>query len=510
MIGALRTRSRSAAVWVARLALASLVLVACAPGELRVEGGSPDRSDVAAADRPGEPCALDLDCAGSKVCLGGTCQDDPCTPDACAAGQECQAACVPSPDASGGAGDGGGSGGTGGGLSPGARCDGSTACGALVCTSEETCVGGRCVPGCYPSSGSGSGGAGAMPCDGLCPDGTVCRLGCFAATPSPSAAVDCGGCGSSEVCVAGTCVVDLCAGIDCGGTSTCDNGTCVDTCDCGHGCDAGERCELGRCVTISGCGGAGDSGGDDCVSECDGLCGSSDGCGGTCFGICEDGFVCKARRDGTEHSCECATTCSSASACGDDDGCGGTCDGDCARGSICTDLGCCVPSCDGSCGSDDGCGGTCFGTCETGLVCKSREDGREHYCACDPVCPPDPVCGAPDGCGGRCDGSCSSTERCHDGRCECAPSCASTGACGAPDGCGGRCERGTCGSGLTCRSGRCEPVGCEPACGCGEVCSAGTCIPVCRPGETLCTCNTCCAAGETCSGGRCVSGGAPI
>jgi hypothetical protein len=105
-----------------------------------------------------------------------------------------------------------------------------------------------------------------------------------------------------------------------------------------------------------------------CTPACAGkVCGSTDGCGGTC----QAGSGCTS----------CTPSCAG-KACGAADGCGGTCQ----AGSGCTT---CTPVCTGkTCGSADGCGGTC----QSGSGCNP---------SCTPACSGF-VCGTSDGCGGTC------------------------------------------------------------------------------------------------------------
>ena len=533
-------------------ALCALVL-GCSGTTTDEGGGSGSAPDASATgSTSGDPtgaatslCASDLACPSGKSCIGGSCQDDPCL----AASPVCTTAdgsegvgrgvCVP--DGSGDVAD---------------PCDGA------ACAADETCFGGSCVAGCYPTSTAACSGIVCGTdehCDpatercvetdpdgaGLdCPEGTVGHCECappmtMPDTPSPSdTTTDCpGGCSAGQRCVSGECVEDLCAGVTCTGTSACVNGECVDTCDCpGGGCPEGSRCVFGECVCE-----------DTCPDEDVAVCGQPDGCGGTCKGMCPDGQRC--RRDGEEDGpgdlwfCECIPNCDEEAPCGGPDGCGGVCDsGKCDDpGTYCNDAICvCLPDCprDAPCGGPDGCGGSCErgacpagefcddgvcqcepdcdtaacggpdgcgGTCRRG-TCPGGEFCNDGVCQCAPDCD-GAVCGGPDGCGGACDeGSCPTGERCRRGACECAPRCTT---CGGPDGCGGTCREGSCPGGEFCDDGVCQPTPpdtCDPPCGCGEACSSGVCIPLCGSGETLCGCNTCCGPGESCTAGVCTGG----
>ncbi len=377
-------------------------------------------------DRHLSECGRGQLCADGLMCLGGRCQADPC--DAmttlCQGGRECIARCVPT---------------------------GSSSC-VGGCGPVETCFGGVCVPGCFPSPCEGVTCGTGQHCDasrggcvdtvlgsGTCPEGHIMHLSC--AFSDPCADVTCA---NGERCIGGTCIEDPCAGVSCMDrgmpTGSCVNGVCVDTCDCGDGCPAGRRCIFGRC---------------ECERSCpvDGICGSSDGCGGLCHGACPAGEFC---RDGV---CECQPFCPPEAACGMSDGCGGFCDGGCPLGEFCD----------------------------------------EGACRCDPLCSSADTCGAIDArCGVRCDvGVCPEGQECRDGECQCAPRCDGA-VCGASDGCGGHCNEGRCGIGEFCDTGVCVPTYCDPGCGCGEACVRGTCRSICSEGQTLCGCSGCCDAGTMC------------
>jgi len=63
-------------------------------------------------------------CPTGQVCLGGSCQADPClaaSAMACATGTTCHASCVAVTDP----------------------------CAGVACPSGQTCVGGACIPGCF-------------------------------------------------------------------------------------------------------------------------------------------------------------------------------------------------------------------------------------------------------------------------------------------------------------------------------------------------------------------------
>jgi hypothetical protein len=60
-------------------------------------------------------------------------------------------------------------------------------------------------------------------------------------------------CAGNEICVAGVCTSNPCAGVTCTGDTYCVNGQCVSSC-AGVECDDGERCRLGHCE-VDPCGG---------------------------------------------------------------------------------------------------------------------------------------------------------------------------------------------------------------------------------------------------------------
>jgi hypothetical protein len=279
------------------------------------------------------------------------------------------------------------------------------------------------------------------------------------------------------------------------------------------GCEAGQVCKQGECV---------------CQPDCsDKACGGDDGCGGTCLsGSCPGNGRC------FRGQCSCVPSCRN-KACGADDGCGNRCrSGTCASANEFCSNGQCVCTlayhkqlCRNKqlrCGDyEDTCGRRCVvGTCAGGKTCQ---DGQ---CVCtrsmvDDKCRAKGLaCGAiePD-CGMKCYvGSCSgSNEFCERGVCKCNAYQGCQGKrCGEyVDGCASRVRcSGSCESGYTCRSYRCQCTAstvaakCEQkelACGatepeCGMRCSVGRCNgsnEFCQSGR--CTCNV----AEACRGKRC-------
>jgi Zn-dependent metalloprotease len=228
---------------------------------------------------------------------------------------------------------------------------------------------------------------------------------CYTASTNFSQAASCNVTAADTLYGAGSCEsitvknAAIATGITTGTLGTC--GACTPVCS-GKVCGTADGCG-GTCQAGSGCTPA-------CTPVCSGkVCGTADGCGGTC-------------QAGSGCTPACTPVCSG-KACGSGDGCGGTCQ----AGSGCTPG--CTPACSGKvCGSADGCGGTC----QAGSGCTP---------ACTPVCS-GKVCGSADGCGGTCQAGSGCTPAC-------TPSCSGK-TCGSSDGCGGTC---TAGSGCSSGSG---------------------------------------------------------
>ena len=416
-------------------------------------GTSPtfDAGDDAAP--PPQRCADSTACSGGLVCLGGTCQADPCKvapAGTCAAGAACQATCVRT-------------------LDP---------CAGKVCPNQETCVDGACLAGCFdvPCNGvtcpakqfcdPGTGKCAALKaCAGDCGAGFACDLTC--ATPSPCAGVTCP---DKQSCVGGKCLADPCAGVVCPAGSECNNGTCSNTCACAKSCGTNGHCTEGSCVCTPTCPADGSRAGMD------------DGCTGTC--------ACAKGSKLYKGAC-CTPACpANGSLDGMADGCGGTCP--CPTGERLYKGACCAPACptDGSAaGMADGCGSTC--------ACPSGKRAYEGSC-CTPNCPDGYTRGGmSDGCGSTC--ACASGETAYGGAC-CKPQCPIDGTCGGSNGCGGSCGCTTGG----CVGGVCTARACNPLCGCGQTCNDGKCVAVtCDVDAHRCGCG-CCNGGETCVAGKCV------
>ena len=342
-----------------------------------------------------------------------------------------------------------------------------------------------------------------------CPDGQVCNQSTWACDDCSCAGKSCGdddGCGNTcTACPAGQqCDLDLgecfscdtCQGLTCGtetncgeqcdtcgGMDGCDcpnskpvcqdgvcvDGPCEDTCvgkvcgqqnDCGETCLCGSGCScppnLPYCVD-----GQCTSDDDDCEESCAGVtCGSKNGCGTKLCDECDGSEPCGCPNgeclDGQCVDCDCT-----GKSCGEDDGCGGKCT-DCPDLDQACDTGSwqCV-------GHDPGCPpmGDWCGDLPSGVTCECPSDSEcvGEKCLCIGSCG-GKLCGEDDGCGnpcsdcpdgGLCDqetGTCDPEGTCDDPSCECMPGQCDTNPCGSdcPD-----C--GTCGDGLLCVNGWCEP-----------------------------------------------------
>ncbi|MBN8609938.1 MAG: hypothetical protein J0L92_05110 [Deltaproteobacteria bacterium] len=510
----------------ARLAIVGVVaLLASALG-----CSSPTVSTIDAAMRVRRTrCTSDEGCPANALCEGGLCRR---AYDAAANGRLCAYACI----------------------------EAAPTC-AEGCADGTSCVGGECIAGCYPGAlcdtGCGAEGvcstsvracvprADDTACGG-CDVGTVCADLCRARTSvsDPCASVTCA---EGEHCVSGRCASNPCAGVTCAEGESCSNGDCVATCRCSSECGSTEHCEGDRCV---------------CTPRCapGATCGSSDACGGTCFGTCEDSR-CEATRPSPRpgsstpvpgYECVCVTTCTESSRCGDDDGCGGRCPGACEAGEACVSSGFSTsPSgrvsplfacqCLG-CSASIPCGETRMLSCErpcVGSYCEGSLFCRDGACVCPETCESRAamtqctdrvgfVCGqecvgmgtqcpSPStmdcgraledvcpgltcwGSGTRCTGP---DESCLDDRCCTCPRPASV-ACGVEILATGACAGTTCGTtGTNCDVGDCIDGRCIETCPSFLACGATTTLS----DGTICA-GTACPVGETCVDGAC--GGAP-
>ncbi|MCA9664796.1 MAG: hypothetical protein KC503_04385 [Myxococcales bacterium] len=427
-------------------------------------------------------------CPGGKICFQGFCNDSVCVQTAKCPnpGGKCKVVCTPVEDA----------------------------CASVNCEAGSSCVGGRCVKGCFDAPCAHvTCGAGRICSNGACltlaPEtGAQCPPGTAAAmqacAENPCAGVSCA---QGEICVGGTCIKNTCAGVTCEPGFYCSNGKCVDSCAgkpggpptggapkppacvkkcsvCGEADGCGGTCTTGSCPQGEAC----KQGKCECVPDCIGkFCNDDNGCGGKCKG-CPPDQIC----DQTNITWLCCTPDCAGKACGAPDGCGGICgDGSCAASNELCKKGTCVcqPDCTAkACGDDNGCGGTCK-NCSSGQRCIAS---AATWSCCTPSCT-GKACGASDGCGGTCkQGSCAGGLTCKSGKCVCIPQCAGK-ACGAADGCGGVCA-GSCPSGQSCKSGQCVPLSCP----CGKQLVGASCVDICSSGTTLCGCTTCCGPGTNC------------
>ena len=185
---------------------------------------------------------------------------------------------------------------------------------------------------------------GTCPWDELCGSDKLCHRPCNTVIEC-DACQDCsdGLCSqlTEEACAARICDVQSCpmgccrqnTCIDVSAPATCGNGgqTCADctaerradSCSADKGCvcaaigalcPEGQYCEATECSST-------------CTPRCDGKCGGSDICEGTCPDNCVPPETCGG--GGSEDECGCTLDC--AGICGGDDGCGGTCPNNCVE-----------------------------------------------------------------------------------------------------------------------------------------------------------------------------------
>jgi len=258
----------------------------------------------------------------------------------------------------------------------------------------------------------------------------ICGNTCTNTQSDPANCGACGtACGTSMLCVAGTCQLTCPMGASaCGGTcvnTQTDNANCG---ACGRACAAGEVCSLGACGTT-------------CAASL-ATCSSGAGDGG-------------ARADGGA-----ATFCADLRS--DRLNCG-ACGTECPAGSICVDRACTLTCAVGQ----TQCSGACF----------DLQTNNLHCGACGNACPSGTACTA-----GVCAVSCGT------GLTQCGSTCvnlqtenANCGACGTTCGAGQVCSAGACSTSCaaplaTCASASgayCANTSIDPAnCGmCGRACS---------------------------------------
>ena len=160
------------------------------------------------------------------VCLGGSCQPDPCPIDYCDAGT-CVPSCVSTRDP----------------------------CQGIHCQADETCLDGTCVKGCFAADLCANVTCGknqvCVPATGKCRNLEVCpgtdtcgpKSACTLTCVVPDACQD-SACDAGQRCVLlpcdgggdchggeeATCIANPCAGVVCPGTEVCSNGKCIETC----------------------------------------------------------------------------------------------------------------------------------------------------------------------------------------------------------------------------------------------------------------------------------------
>jgi hypothetical protein len=151
-------------------------------------------------------------------------------------------------------------------------------------------------------------------------------------------------------------------------------------CDCGE-CGVGQVCQSEAWGSYSTC----------CTLECGGKECGSDGCGGSCGGLCDEAEQC------IDGLCQCVPDCEDKQ-CGAD-GCGDEC-GQCKENEECMDGVCvCIPDCaDKYCAASNGCGGVCCEEVECpegpGYQCESTDVGVvECVMTCEFACEHEAECG---------------------------------------------------------------------------------------------------------------------
>jgi Putative metal-binding motif len=199
---------------------------------------------------PGGPCDLGgTVCGATSRCVGGQYQcagGEPVRPESCdCRDNDCDTRVDEDPNCPAG--------------STCANCECAFPCaeGEFPCPAGKTCQDNFCVADpCYqvncPADPHGDkqtcvAGACVSLCSTLnCPSPLICQGSTGSCVPD-----DCSTfpdrCSSTELCLAGKCVANLCAGVTCNGGEYCVAGQCQSTC-AGKVCPRGERCELGACV----------------------------------------------------------------------------------------------------------------------------------------------------------------------------------------------------------------------------------------------------------------------
>lgn len=140
-------------------------------------------------------------CLDNEVCNEGSCVQDPCTPNSCAADQACK------PNAAFTA----------------SEC--KPTCANVTCGAAENCEDGQCKP-----SGCGSGCPGGQLCASTADGGTVCTVDlCAGDAAAP--------CEPGEACdpATGACAPDPCNAVKCPAGQACVQGQCYLSVDAGTG-----------------------------------------------------------------------------------------------------------------------------------------------------------------------------------------------------------------------------------------------------------------------------------
>lgn len=261
----------------------------------------------------------------------------------------------------------------------GGKCVTDTGCGI-----GQICIGtGCCTPNCTGKCIGASDGCGRICDTNQCANASMrCGFGGNCYSPQCVNSEGKRKCDGTSDGGAGNCLPSDCKL----GPESCINGFCCDTYNCStqlNGQTTRKQCGDNGCGGVCGnCAVIHDKGENKCVNgicTCDAAannCNGNEGsyCGPTCNGSgrCQCtgiGLVCSQ----TERKCvRCVPNCKEADGitpkpCGSADGCGSFCSGICPDGQVCYMSGCCTPNCktpEGKqrCLGSDGCGGFCRST----------------------------------------------------------------------------------------------------------------------------------------------------